>query len=631
MRGIRGLKKCPGEDLVWGTLGHAASPPDEAYSTVKRYDAACKVRVKVTPYAADVGPIARGTAPPWYVGEPVQFPRSVRNTFQPASGSRNKSCLGSRVAYRDGKQVVANYLFVGDDALGGAGLVYWHQLDIATNFMSSYLLALPDGDGSFGYGSGEDTHSYGNTLERFYDVGDPFYQGYGIPDSPGHTFGDGWSFLHTYRQTTTTVGNSKPLMSSRPGGWSAGLRYLSFSGYFNSDGYLDGSRHGVVRFDNTVGDPMNSWYAITSTIWDPAIRFALVRPSIRTHLRSSVANDEPWWIAYDRSTNRLGTGCWRARNGPSLNAEIENVIPLPSGAQLGPNILCYNRLANGRDLILIRDAATIFPGGAGGSRSSLHWIYDGDEWIPIGDKPSFVTADKDGNLLYGHRRLIRKLGGGGWSLPGTGHFGPSDGGPYVPPDEPADDPESSATPIEPAYNSPFEESFQILVSKSWIQVRGFYGDPALATAPLEHADWPDYQIADRNNSRNSQALGGDLFKCWSFSYDGTVREPHVQFHDAYSDGQPLRRIHQRMYIGRNPSESETILAGGVPWRWPKWMHTGFQNDWWGGMVEFKPWLAEYGNPFGGILSDVFISHAYNFDFDIVDVCDCCCQTGAKSY
>lgn len=593
--------------------------------TTKRYDAAVRVRTKVTPYANSVGLIARGESPEWWTGEPSQFPRSVRNAYTPAADSRAKYCLGSRAVYRDGRQIAVNYLLVGDPILGGGGLFYWHQLDLETDAMGSRLLVLPDDFGDYAYDADLDTHTRANNFEDFWNPFSAFYSGYDSPDTPDNAT---WGQMRLFKVTNDTSANSQPPYRSRPGAYQSGLRYLSFSGYCNSDSVGEEARYGCVRYDAQFdGDPANAWYAVTSTIWDTSIRYALVRPSIRCHLREGIADDEPWWIAYDRQTNRLGTGRWRARNGESLDAEIENVIPLPSGAQPGPNVLCYNRLADGRDLILIRDAATIYPGGAGGARSTVHWLYDGSNWQPV-EECSFATADHDGNLLIGRRRLIKKLGGGGWEHEGNGEFGTVNGGPPVLPEQPEDD--ADATP--PLYNSPSEDFFfQIMVSKSRIHVRDFYGEPGLATSPLTSAEWPDYVVANRANSRDTQAIAADLFKCWTISYDGSVRVPHVQEHAPYTNGDPRRRIHQRMYVGHNPTESQLIFDGVEDREWPKWEYSNFPADWDSGMERFRPWLVDYGNPLGGIANDTFFSHAYNFDFDIVDDCQCCCEGGTVSY
>jgi len=625
MRGIKGLRKCPPEDLVWGTLGYPAIKPTEGI-TAKRYDSAVRVRVKVTPYAADFAAISRGEAPPWSKGSSWVFPRSIRNTAQPASDSRNKFCMGSRAVYRGDKQIAVNYLYVGDPVLGGSGLVYWNQLNLETGVMDQRVLVLPDEEGSQGYDSTLDTHTRGNACEgEFYNPFLPYFYGYDPPDTPllqGY-----WGTMFCFKSTNLTVANSIPPYKSRVGGWSAGLRYLSLSGYVNSDSINEGSRFGIVRYDASIGNAFDAWYGITSTVWDPAIRFALVRPAIRSYIRDGVDNDEPWWCAYDRATNRIGTGRWRARNGESLAAEVEHVYELPPGAGLGPNILCYNRVAGGRDLFVVRDAATIFPGGAGGVRSGLHWLFDGEAWIPIGGGPSFVTADHDGNLLYGNKRLIAKLGAGAWSHVGTGEYGPVAGGPILP-EQPLDDPGESP----PAYNSPYEDFFfQILVSKSWIHARDFFGQRDLATSPLTSAEWPDYVIADRANSRDEQAVYSDLWKCWSLSHDGAIRVPHVQFHAPYANGDPRRRIQPRMYAGLNPSEYQMITTFGDAYPWPKYGHSNFQCDWSHGMDQFLPWLPNYGNAGTGVENDTFISHAYNYDFDIVETCQCCCPSAAVSY
>lgn len=609
--------------------GYPAIGPDEGH-TAKRYDYATRVRVKVTPYGADFAGILRGQAPAWSTGATYTLAHSMRNSYSPGANSRGKYVMSSRAWYRNGKQAGVNYLTVGHTVLGGGGLVMWNQIDLEQNTTAGYVMILKDDEGSQGYDSGLDMYLRGNSLTDFFNPFSPYFSGYGEPDAMdlgGNVAG--WDCYGLYRTSATTAGDSIPFFRPRINAYQVGERYFVMSSYVNSDSVLESGTFALFRFDKTLAEnPIAAWHVVGSTIWDPDIRFALVRPAMRSHQVTD--GDEPWCCGYDRLTNRIGVGPWR-HSGRSLQSAEMLDIGAPPGMQLGPNILCYNRVDDGRNLLIVRDAATIFPGGAGGSRSSVHWIYDGAAWHSISDDPSYITADKDGNILYGNRRFVRKLGAGGWHHAATGQFGDVVGH-TTPPDQPPDDPEGEDNPTPPTYNSQREDHFfQIVLNKTWIHLQDFYGDPSWATSPLEHPDWPLYQIADRGNCIDSQAVGGDLFKAWSISYDGSIRVPHVQFHAPFREADPLLRIHGRMYVANNCSEGQLLNLGGEEWRWIKYGHSNYQCDWDFGHIQYKPWLQDYGNDLGGINNFTFIDHPYNFDFDIVDDCDCCCDGGAVSY
>src|SRR5262249_33915312 len=139
MRGIRKLQKCPAEDLVWGTVPH--HKPDFGVAK-KCYDGIAKVRVKVTPYAADFADISRGTAPdPWYTGDIIPVPWSIQTTGElmtSGEGDSTRLCGGTRCVYIDGKQRFVNLWYhqgIGENS--HVALVSWHQWDIEQEIMSS--------------------------------------------------------------------------------------------------------------------------------------------------------------------------------------------------------------------------------------------------------------------------------------------------------------------------------------------------------------------------------------------------------------------------------------------------------------------------------------------------------------
>lgn len=627
MNGLRQLRPCLIEDFVWGTLGYAMPIPSGTAQL--RYDAAVRVRGKVTPFGRDAGNTRRGEAPTWYEGTPHQFGWSkaqspFRNSPTVDAGSvGQKYCAGSRVVYVDGDEKFVNYLFLGDPNEAAQGWCHWHQLNTVTDEMDGWSLVLRI-DADDGYEAAYDTHTRGNTFIHFYQVGDPWYCGYGMPDNPAPGIGS-CDVLYASTATAGTFGaNGHMPFAGRPDGWYAGERYLVFSGYLNSDSMNEAARFGVIRYDRVA----DRWYALTSTVHDAALPWAIVRPSRRAHLRSDAPQpDEPWCIAYDRASNRWGTGRWRGEHGPSLAAELENAYSLPANCGVLSNCLFYDR-CRGRDLIILRGPADRVEE----KRSKNHWLFDGEHWIDVtADAPTYATVDEQGNLYYGHPRLVKKLGPDGWSIRGTATYGQVGGVNYQPPNVDPEDPEVAYD--DPAYVpsslSAFEEhGFQILVGKAWLSVRKFWGPAALASEPLEDPDWAEWQIADRTNSRDEQATAGDVFFCWGISRDGTQRVPHAQGHWPYGG---LRRIHRRLYTGLDPSEPTLLPPSyGDDVRWPKYGHSGFPNDYYAGMNEFRPDLAGFGNLGDGYLFDVFIGHPHNFDFDVVQG-PACASSEVRAY
>jgi len=283
-----------------------------------------------------------------------------------------------------------------------------------------------------------------------------------------------------------------------------------------------------------------------------------------------------------------------------------------------------------RDLFIIRDHSEIFPGGAGGVRGTSHWIFDGTTWteLPSHAPLSCIACDEEGGLYYGSPRVIIKHNE--WRYDGTGTYGPVtviERPPNIPPDDPENDP----TDPPPDYTALQEShTFTIQIGRNRIHIHGFYGQHELSTVDVVHPDWPNYEIADRNNSRTGQALDGDLWASWTFSKDGTIRVPHTQPHLPYTPiSETLYRIVRRQYIGRDTSEwYETTFKDSLDRTvlWPKWMTSFFPPDWAHGMENFYPWATYFGTT-GGLMRDGFYTTSFCSDIAIADCdCDCSCKT-----
>jgi hypothetical protein len=300
-----------------------------------------------------------------------------------------------------------------------------------------------------------------------------------------------------------------------------------------------------------------------------------------------------------------------------------------------------------------------------GRRSNDYWIYDGANLTQVGfetddsdlsslgsgDKPSYITVDHDGTILYGSGYFIRKTGPHGWvygnplNLP-TYSYSSAPCSAFIDPDV--------VDPPDPIYTDPdfFEDqAFQILCTKGWIQLRGFRGNISFASGPVTLPERPEFVMAryekvwdgaafvddPTNNCRQGQGAAGRNIPGWSLSHDGTIRVPHLQAMSAYPpnsvDDETLRRMHARTYVDQDCSEWEPTggedQSGSFPERlpyWPKWRsclpptnadQNGFMKGYW-------PWLEEWGE-FPALQFDVFISaNNHVFDWDIVDCGECGC-------
>ena len=647
MRGIKRLKKCPCQDYVWGCKGFKFIWPSGYHDP--QFEHAVKVRPKVTPYGRDSGTTARGQIPAWYEGTEYLLPYTVRQWHAPyeAEGQGHKYCMCSRAVYVDGKEKYVNYLFQGDPNQGRAGWSHWSQINTETGEVSVWPLFNPNEEGDPTYDADLMTLLKGSVFLDIYDSASEWYTGYDSPDNvlPAlggtSTNGQAFDYLYTAWRTQTLGADGGLPVRTRANAIYAGKRYVVFSGYINTDSLTGGATYGVVRYDNQADDG-SRFLGITTTFGGTGSECPVVRPTMRGFMQDE--SDEPWCIGFSSATGKWATGKWTGSTH-DLGPNIAHTYTPPSQLASGANLICYNRVWDGRDLMLFREEQIIGVGGAGDEdrRSDKYWMFDGSNFIalPAGRTPSYITATKQGDIIYGNRRAVYKLGSEGWTFTGMGSYESDLDGLWCPPHHHPDDPEGQdpSLPAAALFNSSYEDdSFQILVGNSWIHLRGFRGAADQGTYDVEDGDWPAYEVADANNSRHRQKNGGTVIPCWSISYDGTQRVPHMQT-TIYPDS--ITRMHARLYTGLDPSigislpspdydEYLTNAPDPFPRRWPKWQHSFFPNDFDQGLELFWPKDENYRSSWG-MFYDSFIGFSWNHDFDVVQGCECSCDASVKAY
>lgn len=655
MPGIRGLKRCfCDSNMVWGLAAFPVvsgwqSGSEPLNDSTSGRTGPRRVRAKVAPYAADYAGTKAGELPNWEAPTPLatgKWPNIVDLYGPNVNGGWDfkRVCVCSRAVSVDGVQKCVNYLFVGSShatVLNLTDVTTWHQV------------GLDPRDNTFG-------------TSASYNVG--LYDAMANVDrQPSRKIGDvsndgsGASDAYTISQFSGQLWPDEGYFykTPRPRAWYLGKRFFIASGYATSDyNRIGGNEWGIARFDNqgaAFATPGDNWYAPTvpSAGGFETVPFYIMRPSFRCYIDSKAEQpDEPWCIAYDYATQRIGVGRWIDMNGMSLAHRIEKIIisdTLAAGLGLTPNVVCYQHIY-GRDIALFRGSWDVDLN----QRSSATWLYDGERLTKLTEAPTFVTLDLDGNILYGNASFIRKTGPNGWKISTNNNVSVFPVGgvePYWEID--GSDPPEGWEPAEATYPSEFREhseTFQIMCNRGWIQVRGFRGTQDMASGDINNKT--GYHMASTANSRQRQ-LGGNAampIQGWSFSHDGQIKIPHVQpltpyagitsFYNETPNTDTLHRIVPRAYIDHDLSEWETGNgADPALSAWPKWESALFSvyANIAGSFSEYLPQF-DFHDQFLGTFSsyqhtlrDVFPGATNYFDFDIVGDCPCGCPAHATPY
>lgn len=449
--GLRGIRKCLCDNnLLWGvtstdrwTLAELKRNPD---FKPFQFPQAIRVRAKIAPYNAAYGTTAAGEVPEsWSDGPEYTLDRPIGQISDSLS---SRIYLGSRVVYEDGKQKFVNYV-MSTNTNWMNEITWWSRIHIDDPATT-------------------DTFFLG-TVESFLDP-------------TGHT-------LTSARMIGDIIpGSNQDIIS--PQQWYAGYRYFVFSDHEHGD-----SQWRTHKWDNDT----SSWTTASATGFDGAA-YAVVQPTHRAYLRSNAPQpDEPWVMAVKRSIDTWVTGRWlntdlgTTGNDHHLEAsEVENIIWEDVSATV--DLVRYNRIGE-RDLAIFKDDV-----------SGEHWMYDGSNIVPIDDEPTYITADKEGNIVYGAgsifegQAFIKKLD--------------------------ADNNELwTQTPASPGGVGPHPDMFQIICNDTWIMVHGLEAGEDFATSTLAGIYKGLPYLYDKLYAGEPEE---NNILSWSLSYDGTIRIPHVQ-------------------------------------------------------------------------------------------------------
>lgn len=483
MRGLRGLRQCEMFDRVWGlklpeikpyTWGDGGYPGEDAYSAVI-------VPAKRAPFARAVGSVsAEGTPADYQSGFEVTLSawghvfRPARTTFMDAlpdtDYSPDASCWGSRVTYVDDEQAYVHYIFTGEDDHPST-VSCWNRIDIDNRV---------------------------NDVKWFRkrDLRLPEEDHYG-DYSPPHNGHQGTAF--------------GPDNQCTPNQWGVGLKYYGFSDYEGNAATYGPWQ--VVRWVREEGTEyvLRDHFATSASghgIEDDLQRHSVIMPAPRLYHYTAINGpQEPYWIAHapNRNGGELVTGTWLNHEGgfdePKaflIGDEIKHVLK----QNWNGDVVCYNRV-QAQDLAIIANDRT----QAGG------WeYYDGTGWFPTvaSEMPTWITRDWSGNIYYGNSDFVRKLsrdGSASWKI-------------------------DAVAPVNESRPS-YHKMFQILPTHRGIDLRHWHGNLADATAsPVGMFDGVNHVWAITGSAGSPRSQYRQIFN-WTFSFDGSIRLPHVQANPSY--------------------------------------------------------------------------------------------------
>lgn len=541
MQGLKGLRKCKCDaNQVWGlhALDYKKHPlslrfvanPEDPHDSRGPIPEGCKVFAKDAPYMASYGGTGLHKFPDKSKFEDFVYEISLRGVnagYHPHNFNfevTENSCVGARCTYVDGRQAYVNYVHGGDD-FNNLAFATVAQLDTATN--SGAMHHLP----------------------------------------PISAAASGFFILFGSGDMQQPQGSgSRPI---KPWKWGVGAEYMVCTTYDPGDATW--STYRVKLSDSS------EWWFDLDTGFDLTDN-AICLPAIRTNLRTSAPQpDEPWVVVRRGTDNRFATGRWLNTDLPTnalKDSEIENI--LVDDPSLGiTGVVCYNRVS-GVDL-------AIFHGELAG-----YYIYDGDSLTHVADDPEFITADKEGNILYGSFEFVRKLGPNGWYKAA-----------------PASRPDSTME----------RGSFQILCNNDWYQLRHFRGQPELASGNLNVTiDGTEYHYDPGGEVGNR--IDAWYILNWSVSPNGEIWVPHLQADPATPAQPSRRRLTSRTYSSQPRNERVLLEDPENP----------------GEFITEQVWYTDDGlGSTSGVHADTDRGHSYHVDYDIVDCPTCCCGCKTATY